>query len=229
MKMICPHEHCGVNIKLPIENESEPMHYVDEGVHGVGEQISWGHCPNCEKLIVLLYSGKFSDSDPFEAPYFAKSRYTIIEPINSYKKLYDPRIPNSYRKDFNESSSVLSLSPKASAAITRRMLQHILREHYKISKKDLYQEIEEFLRLEGLPSHISESVDAIRNVGNFAAHPIKFKNTGEIVDVEAGEAEWQLSVLEAILDFTFVQPAIVAEKKANLNAKLKDLGKPEIK
>jgi hypothetical protein len=33
-------------------------------------------------------------------------------------------------------------------------------------------------------------LDAIRTIGNFAAHPIKSTSSGEIVDVEPGEAEW---------------------------------------
>jgi hypothetical protein len=36
------------------------------------------------------------------------------------------------------------------------------------------------------------NIDAIRNVGNFAAHPLKSTNTGLILDVEPSEAEWPL-------------------------------------
>jgi hypothetical protein len=68
----------------------------------------------------------------------------------------------------------------------------------------------------------------VRQIGNFAAHPIKSTSTGEIVDVEEGEAEWNLDVLESLFDFYFVQPAIAAKRKADLNKKLKDAGKPPI-
>jgi len=50
-----------------------------------------------------------------------------------------------------------------------------------------------------------------------------------IVDVEDGEAEWNLDVLDLLFDFYFVQPAISAKRKAALNQKLKDAGKPELK
>ncbi len=79
------------------------------------------------------------------------------------------------------------------------------------------------------PSHISEIVDAVRNVGNFAAHPIKSKQTGEIIEVEPGEAELNLDVIEALFDFYFVTPALIAKKKADLNKKLQDAGKPPMK
>ncbi|MCH7557665.1 MAG: DUF4145 domain-containing protein [Planctomycetes bacterium] len=90
-------------------------------------------------------------------------------------------------------------------------------------------EIEEFVKRSEIPSHLTKSVDAIRNIGNFAAHPLKDINTGEIVDVEPGEAEWLIEVLFALLDFTFVQPKLLKDRKKKLNEKLKRLGKPTMK
>jgi hypothetical protein len=80
-----------------------------------------------------------------------------------------------------------------------------------------------------LSSHLLDSLDAVRNIGNFAAHPIKSKSSGEVIDVEPGEAEWNLDVLEALFDYYFVQPAILKKKRDELNAKLKEAGKPEMK
>ena len=58
---------------------------------------------------------------------------------------------------------------------------------------------------------------------------IKSTSTGEIVEVEFGEAEWILDVLETLFDFYFVQPAILKIKKDALNKKLSDSGKPLMK
>lgn len=91
------------------------------------------------------------------------------------------------------------------------------------------QEIQEALDSGHLPSHLAESLDAIRNIGNFAAHPIKSKSTREVVPVEPGEAEWNLEVLEALFDFFFVQPARLRKKRDALNKKLSDVGKPPMK
>jgi hypothetical protein len=49
------------------------------------------------------------------------------------------------------------------------------------------------------------------------------------MDVEPGEAEWNLDVLDALFDVYFVQPALAAKRKAELNKKLREAGKPEIK
>lgn len=80
-----------------------------------------------------------------------------------------------------------------------------------------------------LPDDIAESLDAIRNIGNFAAHPMKSTASGEFIDVEPGEAEWNLDTVERLYDFYFVGPAKTAAKKAALNKKLQDAGKPLLK
>jgi hypothetical protein len=137
-------------------------------------------------------------------------------------------VPDPYRQDFVEACEVLSLSPKASAALSRRNLQAIIRDKAGVKEKDLNFEIQAVIDSGKVPTHISEGLHAVRQIGNFAAHPIKSTSTGEIVDVEEGEAEWNLDVLESLFDFYFVQPAIAAKRKADLNKKLKDAGKPPI-
>lgn len=165
----------------------------------------------------------------------------VIAQDNALLEIYPPLPPEKprpepaqavispYRDDYNEAAAVLKDSPKASAALSRRLLQHLIREKAGIKKANLSLEIDELLANSGLPSRINESVDAIRNVGNFAAHPIKSTNTGEIVDVEPGEAEWNLDVLDMLFDFYFVQPALIQAKKEALNKKLQDAGKPPMK
>jgi hypothetical protein len=61
---------------------------------------------------------------------------------------------------------------------------------------------------------------------NFAAHPTKSITSGLIADVEPGEAQWNLDVLEQLLDFYFVVPAETQRRKDALNQKLKLHGKP---
>lgn len=54
-------------------------------------------------------------------------------------------------------------------------------------------------------------------------------NTGLILGVEPGEAEWLLDVLEALFDFYFVRPARLTAKRDALNKKLAEAGKPPMK
>ena len=90
-------------------------------------------------------------------------------------------------------------------------------------------EIQQVLDSKQLPGHLAEDLDAIRNIGNFAAHPIKSTHTGEIVEVEPQEAEWLLNLLEGLFDFYFVQPARAKAKREALNAKLQAAGRPPMK
>ncbi len=138
-------------------------------------------------------------------------------------------VPADFAEDYNEACAVLHDSPKASAALSRRCLQHILREVAGVKHATLFDEIDEVLESNQLPSYLAKVIDGVRNTGNFAAHPIKSKSTGEVVPVEPGEAEWNLDTLEGLFDFYFVQPAIMQTKRAVLDKKLQDAGKQPMK
>ncbi len=129
--------------------------------------------------------------------------------------------------DFREAAAVFAKSKKASAALSRRCLQYVLTHKGGAKSKDLADQIDEVLSK--LPSEIADNVDAIRHVGNFAAHPMKSKASREIVEVEEGEAEWLLDVLEELFDFYYVGPAQASARRDALNKKLSSLGKPPLK
>ena len=156
-------------------------------------------------------------------------QWHLVRPKAISRSPLPPEIPPKFTEDYKEACLVLSDSPKASAALSRRCLQNLLREKAKTKKENLSDQIQEVIDSKKLPSYLSEGIDAVRNIGNFAAHPIKSKSTGEIVEVEPGEAEWNLDILERLFDFYFIQPEILKKKKENLNQKLEDVGKPPMK
>jgi len=190
-------------------------------------------CPNpaCEKFIIDLAIGnelKNIQKQSMNKLGKIEKRYTI-KPFTSARPPVPKEVDSVFADDYNEACLTISFSAKASAALSRRCLQNILREKAKVKKGDLSNEIQEVIDSGTLPSYLSDSIDAVRNIGNFAAHPIKSKSTGEIVPVELGEAEWLLDVLESLFDFYFVQPALIQAKRAALNNKLTDSGKPGMK
>jgi hypothetical protein len=138
-------------------------------------------------------------------------------------------VPPKFADDYKEACLVLADSPKASAALSRRCLQNILREIAKVPPGDLYSEIDSILKSNLLPGQLAGAIDAVRQIGNFAAHPVKSKTTGDIVEVEPGEAEWSLDVLEGLFDYYFVQPSQIQKKRETLNKKLAEMGKPPLK
>jgi hypothetical protein len=118
-----------------------------------------------------------------------------------------PEVPSEIAEDYKEACLVLGDSPKASAALSRRCLQNLLRGAARVKPGDLSVEIQQVLDSGKLPTQIAENIDAIRQIGNFASHPNKSRTTGEVLPVEPHEAEWNLDVLESLFDFYFVQPA----------------------
>ncbi len=177
-------------------------------------------CPSCARIAIYL-TPNLTEMEP------GTGTWQMVWPKGMSRAPLSPEVPEEFAGDYKEACLVLADSPKASAALSRRCLQHVFREHAKVKHPSLSQEIDEAML--SLPSHLAEAIDAVRNIGNFAAHPLKDTSTGEIVDVEPGEAEWLLEVLEGLFDHYFVQPAVLQKKRQTLNAKLKAAGKPEMK
>jgi Domain of unknown function (DUF4145) len=206
--MKCP--YCGVN----------SHNKWDEGtVSGLG---GWHYrtavCPVCKQRTIEL------------SPPGKDRRWRQVHPIGSNRGPVPSEVPKPITADYVEACKVLALSPKASAALSRRCLQVMLNDKgYKDKDDNLARQIDKLLNAGVLPSHVHEIVDAIRNFGNFGAHPINDLTTLQVIDVEPHEAEWCLEILEALFDHFYVRPEAAKKKKAALDAKLKAAGKPASK
>lgn len=223
--MKCPHCNVGINLEIKQITTYELPEVINDKKTGI--ELSHGFCPECNGLIVILKEGEYKFIEG-EGEIVTIEQESFLYP-KFYKRIIDTLVPDYYRSCFNEANDVLSVSPKASAALSRRLLQTTLRDEYQIIIDNLAKQIDQFINLPSTPSYISEAIDAIRKVGNFAAHPNKYTHTDEIVEVEHKEAEWILDVLEEILDFTFVQPKQRQARITKLNQKLAALGDKPMK
>ena len=224
--MKCP--HCNIAIYQGLKVVTGFPVPVVQNLAGqsIAPTFNWSiyhqQCPECHESIILLERktmiAGWSDWRDLTFTAYPRSRSRPIA----------KEVPNPYRQDFTEAFTVLADSPKASAALSRRCMQALLKDQLGAKKKDLNDQIDEVIATGTLPTHVANGLHAARNIGNFAAHPMKSTSTGTIVDVEPGEAEWNLDVLESLFDFCFVMPATDAKRKAELNQKLKQLGKPLI-
>jgi hypothetical protein len=177
-------------------------------------------CPACNRVIVKLINRSKGN---------AELRSMVVYPRATSRTPLPASVPEPFASDYREACLVLADSAKASAALSRRCLQHLLRELGGFKAKTLDSEIQQAIDSKTLPPYITESLDAVRAVGNFAAHPIKSTSSGEIIEVEPGEAEQQLDTLELLFDFYFEAPARAKAKRDALNAKLQEAGKPLLK
>jgi len=171
-------------------------------------------CPSCKKPIV---TAQITEG--------GKTSFRLVHPFNVVRPVSND-VPTEIRNDFLEAAAVLSTSEKASAALSRRCLQNLLTD-VGYRQKDLNDQIEQAIK--DLPKRLGENLDAVRTIGNFAAHPIKYKSTGEIVDVEPQEAEWDLDVLDGLFDYFYIKPKEEEKKREKLDAKLKEAGKRPLK
>lgn len=186
-------------------------------------------CPACDHMTIELVCANTVNGAGNGRHFTGIKKEFIGYPATSTRPNPPPEVPTEFADDYREAAAVLPKSPKASAALSRRCLQHVLREKAGVKRADLAKEIEEVLTANALPSHLAQAIDAVRNIGNFAAHPIKGSASGTVVPVEPGEAEWTLDVLDGLFDFYFVQPALLQQRRIALNAKLAAAGKPPVK
>jgi len=178
-------------------------------------------CPACGKLTVKMRVTDKTEKVGVLGP------VQVVYPLSSERLPVPLDVPKNIGQMYHQAALVLPFSEEASAALSRRCLQQVLVDAGKSTKRDLVNQTEEVLP--NLPKYLSTQVDAIRNIGNFAAHPSKSNVTGEIVQVEQGEAEWNPDVLDALFDFYYVQPAKIEQKRKALDKKLSEIGKPPMK
>lgn len=214
--MKCP--HCTVTIHVEW-GQSRLSH---------GDQwLPWFYrtafCPACKELI-LEVCGDVIKTANGTVPVI----WQLLYPRTPSRGPVPPAVPPDIAGDYIEACNVLAISPKASAALSRRCLQNILRSHgYRA--KQLWQEIDQVLAeadtSKSLPTNLRISIDGIRHFGNFSAHPTEDITTLQIIDVEPGEADWCLDILEDMFEHFYTRPAETLARKQALDDKLKSAGK----
>ena len=189
-------------------------------------------CPSCNRFFLELmkeptrpgYTG-LPPGAPVPAPSNADS--SLVHPKATSRQPVPAEVPEEFTADYREACLVLADSPKASAALSRRCLQHILQEKSGAkTKNNLVKTIGEVIDDPKTPRDVADCLDMVRNIGNFSAHPNKSTNTGEIVPVEPVEAEWCLEVIEMLFDLYFVRPSEIQRRRDRVDEKLADTGKP---
>lgn len=81
----------------------------------------------------------------------------------------NPDLSDDIRRDYEEASSILDLSPRGAAALMRLAIQKLCKELGKPGK-NLYDDIGALVA-EGLSTTVQKALDAVRVIGNNAVHP----------------------------------------------------------
>lgn len=113
----------------------------------------------------------------------------------SQARVFPTYIPKAILDDYQEACLIRDLSPKASATLSRRCLQGIIRDFHGIKKGRLIDEID---ALNGIiDTLVWQAIDAVRKIGNIGAHMEEDINL--IIDVEPQEASALIRLIEMLL------------------------------
>lgn len=214
--MRCP--FCTIAMSPVSQRMGGTMFYNSPGQQARVEAVS---CPECSGIFLTHTRIVFRDGpEPGTATQVEADQF-ILWPRVSSRPPISPDVPEQYASLALEAGLILADSPRASAALSRRCLQQLLRNEAKAPPGKLYHEIEWALANAGLPSRATRSLHSLREIGNMATHPNKGADTDEYIEVAPGEADWTLDVLDDLFDHYFVGPALEATRKAALASKLR--------
>ncbi|WP_105965029.1 DUF4145 domain-containing protein [Apilactobacillus micheneri] len=162
-------------------------------------------CPSCKRTSfeMIGIGTDFGENNKFN-----------IYPKNDGRKNY-PEFVNPYiRNDYEEAYSILELSPKSSATLSRRIIEEILLDFYGLSKGTLFNKIQK-LESKNEAINITNELNAIRQVGNIGAH-FNLDSNKIPNDVSTEEAKLLLQVVEDIIDETYIRKHDVDSRKTSI-------------
>ena len=128
----------------------------------------------------------------------------MIYPTGGAAPVPSPDMPEDVRLDYEEARSVLSISPRAAAALLRLAVQRLCK-HLGEPGENINVDIASLVR-KGLPPTIQKALDSLRVAGNNAVHPGQL----DIYD-DTAIATRLFGLLNVIVDNQITQPRAIAE------------------
>ncbi len=131
---------------LPFLESLENSKYVRFDLHN----LHLSECYNCKEIAVWQYD-KLSYPTTGTAP----------EP--------NPDLPADLKRDYDEASAILDISPRGAAALIRLVIQKLCR-HLGQPGENINADIKALVA-GGLDPRVQKALDAVRVIGNHAVHP----------------------------------------------------------
>jgi hypothetical protein len=196
LSIYCPHCHKHTSLDpAPVKYKYGYDEYTTQAFWQKSNSQTWwmGVCNACENPVLVLNKGNTIYPAPLPKP-------------------TEQSIPEAIRKDLDEAKICLSSSAfRAAAVMARRAMQVAALD--KGAKTDkLVSQVAELKANGQITTDLKEWADAVRWVGNDAAHP-----NGAPVTKE--DAEDVLHLAEQFLHVLYVAPALAAGIKKRLGKK----------
>lgn len=212
----CP--FCGRHTTITDARRSEGRHLIDiPNKHGKVALLSAAYaCPNekCKELYLFARLAPFRRMQSGSIGYATESLETWQLRPQASVKVFPDYVPAPILEDYKEACLIRDLSPKASATLSRRCLQGMIRDYWKIAKGTLKDEID---ALEGqVDTTTWEAIDAVRHIGNIGAHMEKDINL--VLDVDPDEAALLIGLIETLIKEWYVASHERQERMASIKA-----------
>ena len=179
----------------------------ERSCHGqLGVEIRTIVCSNQKcKEITLFFDIRPAE---FRSSSLRPDYYPVGDPIHSWQLLPESTakpqpeyIPASIADNYKQACRIKDLSPNASAAMSRRCLQGIIRDFWGVNgKRSLWAEIQAIK--DRVAPTTWKAIDTVREVGNIGAH--MKQDVDLLLDVEPDEAQALIGLIEMLFEDWYV-------------------------
>ena len=196
----CP--YCNQNATITDSNYSKSVHFFhNRNRDGDSALITTViTCPNeqCKEYTIScsLHNAYWDHTHK----YLPEVRLSWDLKPSSLAKQFPSYVPEQILADYEEACLIKMLSPKASATLSRRCLQGIIRDYHQVKKGRLIDEINAIK--DKVDPITWQAIDAVRCIGNIGAHMEKDINL--IIDVEPSEAQLLIGLIEILIKDWYV-------------------------
>ena len=225
MRWKCPHCGHAQIVTDATYNQVEVSIYNELSKHGlIGGRVTTIVCSNedCKEISLGFALCNATNNAQFGRRLTGKPLYFWSLLPESSAKPQPGYIPEPIAKDYREACGVLDKSPNASATLSRRCLQGMIRDFCKIEKNTLKEQIDRLKETvdkghapRGVSHDTMDAIDAVRKFGNIGAHMAKDINL--MIDVDSGEAKALIRLIEILFEEWYVA-------RHERERKLKELG-----
>lgn len=198
---LCP--YCNRGATITNSNFSRSTHFFDDD-NKDGDSVLVTTMITCPNEACYEYTITAS----LHSAYWAGSSHKIGSDVrlrwsmkpSSLAKQFPTYIPEAIINDYEEACLIKELSPKASATLSRRCLQGIIRDFFEVKKGRLIDEINAIQ--DKIDPITWQAIDSVRSIGNIGAHMEKDINL--IIDVEPEEAQLLIGLIEILIKDWYV-------------------------
>lgn len=122
----------------------------DDYPNSEAHNVWFSRCYNCDQVAIWVYN-------------------RMIYPLRGEAPPANPDMPEDIRRDYDEASAILDISPRGAAALIRFAIDRLCIE-IGDPKKSINDNIAAFVK-DGLGQPVQRALDAVRVIGNHAVHP----------------------------------------------------------